>query len=165
MERVIETIRLVMTIILLAGASYTDMRCRKVRNVLTLPIIACGLVLCMLSPQKDLAYRILAIVALSLLGTLHLMGMGDLKMLMAAASLNGMYFALMSLFCGTGLMLVWCAMTDFQSLRLAVINVKNFFLYGTPIPTQGKTRYPFAVFLSAGSVMVMILERIVICGA
>ncbi len=158
----IEIIRGVLIFILLFGASYTDIRCRKVKNILTLPMILAGGFLCILSPEKDLVECIISIAAFSVLGTLHLMGMGDLKLLMAIASLNGMEFTLLTLFAGIAFMLAWCILSDLTAVRCALNNVRNFFLYKTPIPTEGKTKYPFALFLSAGAIAVFLMERTII---
>ena len=85
----IETVRIVIALVLLSAVCVTDVKHRRAPNIITFPAIAAGMFLCILTPEKDALMRFAGLLIWFALGSLRLMGMGDLKVIMALNTLFG----------------------------------------------------------------------------
>lgn len=151
-------IRIEITAGILLISSYTDLTRRKVYNKVTYPAIIAGLILCAVTSIRHLPERMLSLAVWFFMGALQLMGMGDLKLLMAVCAIWGFRTSLYSLLSGCLLLAAYSTVMDPVEMKDAVINVRNFLFYHTPVPTKGRKTYPFAVFLSAGTAAVLFWE-------
>ena len=151
-------IRIGITTGLLLISSYTDLTRRKVYNKVTYPAMLAGLILCSVTSMRHLPGRMVSLAVWLFMGALHLMGMGDLKLLMAVCAIWGFRTSLYSLLFGCLLLAAYCTVMNPGEMKEAAINVGNFLFYHTPIPTIGRKTYPFAVFLSAGTAAVLLWE-------
>ena len=158
-ENILFVIRLALTAVLLFLAVRTDIKSRKVLNKHTLPAALAGLVLCFIGSWKEALVRILIIAAEIFSSVFGLMGMGDLKLLIALTAIWGFYPVLVSLLVACLVMGLYALVTNTSEFRLALINIKNHFLYRTPLPVEGKTKYPFAVFICAGFCLTLLLHH------
>lgn len=154
-------IRIGITAGLLLISSYTDLTRRKVYNKVTYPAMLAGLILCSVTSMRHLPGRIVSLAVWFFMGALHLMGMGDLKLLMAVCAIWGFRTSLYALLSGCLFLAAFSAVMDPREMKEAVINVGNFLFYHTPVPTKGRKTYPFAVFLSAGTMAVLLWEVMV----
>lgn len=78
------------TLVITMTAAVTDSRFGKIPNLLTFPAILLGLLYAFFRFGPWIGFeRILLLALLFLLGTLSLVGMGDLKLMMAIGALNG----------------------------------------------------------------------------
>lgn len=151
-------VRIGITAWLLLISSYTDLKRRKVYNSITFPAMAAGLILCAATSAIHLPGRMISLAVWFFMGALHLMGMGDLKLLMAVCAIWGFRTSLFSLLFGCLFLAAYSTVMDPKEMKDAVINVRNFLFYHTPVPTKGRKTYPFAVFLSAGTASVLLWE-------
>ena len=151
-------LRIGITAGILLISSYTDLTRRKVYNKVTYPAIIAGLILCSVTSIRHLPERMLSLAVWFFMGALHLMGMGDLKLLMAVCAIWGFRTSLYSLLSGCLLLAAYSTVMDPKEMKEAVINVGNFLFYHTPVPTKDRKAYPFAVFLSAGTTAVLFWE-------
>ena len=154
-------IRIGITAGLLLISSYTDLTRRKVYNRVTYPAMLAGLILCSVTSMRHLPGRMVSLAVWFFMGALHLMGMGDLKLLMAVCAIWGFRTSLYALLFGCILLAAYSMVMDPKEMKDAVINVRNFLFYHTPVPTKGRKTYPFAVFLSAGTMAVLLWEVMV----
>jgi prepilin signal peptidase PulO-like enzyme (type II secretory pathway) len=83
-------------LIVLISASVWDIRFRRIPNAITLPAILPGLVWTAVCRTGTLPLTFIALTALFFFGTLHLMGQGDIKLIMAITAINGLTAALIS---------------------------------------------------------------------
>lgn len=152
-EEILLVLRAVLTAVLLSLAVYTDVKERKVLNKHTFPSALAGLVLCAAGSWKEALLR-MAVIAVEVFSSVFgLMGMGDLKLLIALTAIWGFYPVLFTVLFACAVMVCYSLITNHREFCMAMINVKNRFFYKTPIPTEGKTRYPFAVFIASGFVI------------
>ena len=157
-NEILYAVRTVLTVVLLSLAVYTDVRERKVLNKHTFPAAVAGLVLCAVDSWKTALFR-LAVIAVEVFSSIFgLMGMGDLKLLIALTAIWGFHPVLCALLGACAVMICFAFVTKPSEFLTALVNVKNHFLYKTPIPTEGKTKYPFAVFITAGFILTAVLQ-------
>ena len=154
-----EKLTILITITILAIASYTDLKYRRVPNWLTFPGMITGILLCGIFERGDLVSRLIWLAIFFFIGMLAIMGMGDLKLMMAVIALRGIMTASITLLAGAMLLLVYCIVTEgpkkvLDGFKLAMKcmllgNYKNKF--------EGK-EYPFAVFISMGYVCTIMIR-------
>ena len=77
-------------------ATILDIRHRRIPNIITLPAILFGLVLTSVFQMKAMPLIVIALVLLFFFGALHLMGQGDIKLIMALTTICGLFDALIS---------------------------------------------------------------------
>ena len=144
----------------LCCSCYTDLKDRKIPNYITFPTIILGIFLCILSPEKDLLYAVIGLGIWFFLGALNLMGLGDVKLMMALSVLFGFHNSIYIILGACAAMFIYCAATDRRNLKYALINLKNFLLYRTRIPTEDRPKYPFSVFITIGYLIWIIISTL-----
>jgi len=163
-DTTLETPLQVLILVVAAIAAVTDLRRRKVYNVLTFPTMAVGLIL---NTWLDgLTGLLVAVAGLLLGGALFLLpvaaggrGAGDLKLLAALGALGGPAFVF------------WCALFTSMAgglLALIVLLVRRRFfavaggmvmdLYTQQSPRMDSNiRLPYAISIAAGAVAALLL--------
>ena len=163
-------------IALVAIATYTDCRWRLIKNLLTLPAIALGLVLHLtISGWPGLVSALLGMsagVALMLIPFVFgQMGGGDVKLMAALGSLLGAY-AILNVFLYTtiagGLLAMGIALyhkEGFDTLRRTWHLAKGLFIYRAPAimeagPSQAVT-VPYGLAIAVGTLTYLIAGNVV----
>ena len=77
------------TLAVVGASACFDAKYRRVPNYITFPAMVIGLLLAGFPFTKESYIRLFALLIIFLLGQNRLMGMGDLKMIMAVAALRG----------------------------------------------------------------------------
>lgn len=150
---------LVLAASLLAAAS--DLRTRRIPNVLVIALFVCGLAVNALAGWQHALLDVAVAFAILLAGTfafsLKLIGGGDVKLLAAAAGTLGfpvaLTFILYTLLCGGVIALVYSAMRG--RLRATFANVRTIalpmFAGVAPARLQTGTAMPYALAIFAGA--------------
>lgn len=146
----------IITVIILLIAVYTDVRYRKIPNIIVFPSMAIGLLLCGFPFRWESYYRLIWVFFFFFLGSFRLMGMGDLKLCMAITILRGIEESSLMLFFGSISLLVYCFITERNNTLLMLKDTYYFFAYNTKIIKRSDKQYPFAVFLSIGYVLAVL---------
>ena len=84
-----EALTVGLAIAVTAIGAYTDCRWQRVPNLLTFPAMGAGILCSFCMGWEIGAARIVLLLAFFVLGMFNLMGMGDLKLLMAIGALSG----------------------------------------------------------------------------
>lgn len=154
-----DKLSVLITITILAIASYTDLKYRRVPNWLTFPGMITGILLCGIFERGDLTSRLIWLIAFFFIGMLAIMGMGDLKLMMAIIALRGIMTASITLLAGSLLLLFYCIITEgidkvWSGFKIAITCLR---LNNINRELEGK-KYPFAVFISMGYICTFILR-------
>ena len=144
----ISSITLILAMTMLTVCAYTDMRDRKVLNIITFPMMAIGLILSSFVSLELLFLRFLCLLLFFLFGMMRIMGMGDLKLLMALTALRGIYETTYTMFFAALLLIIYCAMERPKETALVMKDTAMFLAVRRKIKTRSETRYPFAVFIA-----------------
>ena len=142
-------------------AAITDLRTRRVPNVLVGTLFVSGLALSALAGWQAVAMNVIIAVAVIILGTfafsLRLIGGGDVKLLAAAAGTlgypSGADFLLFTLLCGGVVAVVFSALrgrlgATFSNVRAMALPV---FAGAAPARPQSGLAMPYAVAIFAGA--------------
>lgn len=143
-----ELATLVSALAVLVISAITDMKTRKVPNVVTFPAMILGIVLTATMNGSDMLFRIVWLVFLFFFGTLGLMGMGDLKLLMALVALRGMGETSLTLLFGSLLLIAYCLVTETTAMTETLKDTGRFLTIGTGIRKLSDSEYPFAPFFA-----------------
>lgn len=149
----------IITITILVISAYTDLRYRKVLNIITFPSMALGLFLCRFPFTGESLYRLLWMLIFFALGYFRMMGLGDLKLIMAVTALRGIEESSGMLLAGILLMLVYCFFTDQKNTLLMLKDTYSTIFYHTPIIKRSNKEYPLAAFLFLGYVATILARR------
>lgn len=126
-------------------SAITDIIKGKIYNCISVSGIIVGVVTC--SSFKELHATIIALLLIFLFGMLRLMGMGDIKLWMAIASLVGLQTSCIFVALGGLLLIIYTLCSDFRnSLEILEISIKSLLYNRKLIPFEQKG-YPFAPFL------------------
>lgn len=140
------------------SAAYTDMRYRKVPNILTFPAMIAGLLLCVLFRRQDLGSRVAMVIFFFFFGMLRWMGLGDIKLIMGMICLKGANIGLFSLLAGELFLLIYCLLTNREAMVATLQDTWNALLYKTKILKHSDREYPAAVFIALGFCAVMVIQ-------
>ena len=144
-------ISFVLVLSVLCICALTDIKDRKVYNIVTFPAMVAGIILSFVyGGIWNTAYTLFFMLIFFFLGTLRLMGMGDIKLLMAVAAIRGGRESTLMFLYGAIFMLIYCTVTTPAEACRALKNTYYFYIYGTPIVKNSKREYPFAAFLLLG---------------
>ena len=157
----IQTASLLTVLTIIPLSVYFDLRERRIPNFLTFPFILIGLVFSFYISKEEFIVRLLTLIIFFLFGSMRLLGMGDLKLLMAIIALRGPFEGIYTLLCAALLMIWYCMM---ERPADTVISLKNTFLYFAvrkPITVEDGKAYPFALFIAVGYPMGYILSNLI----
>ena len=153
-----QAVSFIITLIILSISAKTDYTSYKVYNIITFPSMLAGLILCRFPFSANSFIRLAWMVIFFLIGQLHLMGMGDLKLCMAVIALRGIEEAAWMLLSGAILLFVYCFITDRQNTVLMLKDTYNTLFYHTPVIKRTDKKYPFAVFLAIGYILIITIR-------
>lgn len=144
--------------IILLIASVSDIRTKKVPNILFIIGIITWLCLdIFLFPAgfKTIIVKIVVLLAWFLFGIFRLMGFGDLKMMMVISAIRGIFPSLMTLLFGCIIFLSWRIIRDKDSrdYLLHFIKKNNEQQYKS-------IKYAFMPFITIGFLMIMVCTYI-----
>lgn len=143
-------ITLLLTLIMLLISSITDFKYRKVFNEITFSAMILGLLFNGFPLSACSYYRLLWMLIFFLMGSLGIMGMGDLKLCMAVIAMRGIEEASMMLLFGIFFLFLYCLFDDRKNTLFMIKDTYNTIFYHTPVIKRSDKKYPFAVFLSFG---------------
>lgn len=153
-----QTISFIITLIILLISAITDYTSYRVYNIITFPSMLAGLLLCRFPFSASSCIRLAWMVVFFLIGQLHLMGMGDLKLCMAVIALRGIEEAAWMLLSGAILLFLYCFITDRSNTVLMLKDTCNTLFYHTPVIKRTDKKYPFAVFLALGYILTITIR-------
>ena len=136
------------TILLIALiiATICDVKKKLIPNLLTFPLILISLIFSFCYRTSDLVVDLIAVVALFLVGTLNIMGFGDIKLLMGITLLCGWKIAIRGIIIALILLLLY----DIIKRLLKGENPLLTLVRLVKSATGDNTKYAFAPFLSIG---------------
>ena len=158
-------------IVILLGATYTDLRWRRIPNFLTFPALGVGLLLYGLTRGWEglllsLSGAILAPCLVSLMHGGRGPGMGDLKLAAAVGAFLGPVLGtvamLLSMIVGGGVALVW-AMREWGMFGQGRINdlVGRVYFLGRRAPLPGQeaspSTIPYGMALAVGTLLTLVV--------
>jgi prepilin peptidase CpaA len=152
------------------AAAVSDLRTRRIPNLLAVALFFCGLILNAFAGWHALAADLAITLAVLFLGSIafsfKLIGGGDIKMLAAAAGAlaypSGPHFILYTLLCGGAVALIYSALRGRLAQTLA--NMRGIalpLLAGVrPAQPQNGTAMPYALAILAGALCTAIVSGI-----
>lgn len=146
------------TVFLLLTASACDIKDRIIPNVLTLPMIPIGLFLSGFPLTWESIERFVWVIVFFLIGYIRIMGMGDLKLIMAVICLRGIQETSAMFFVGTLLLFVYCLATETETTIRSFKDLYYMFFYHTGMIQRSSKKYPFAAFLAVGYFLVVLVR-------
>ena len=149
----------IITIIILIISAYTDLRYRKVLNIITFPSIVLGLVLFKFPFTGESLYRLLWMMIFFALGYFRMMGLGDLKLIMAVTALRGIEESSGMLLAGISLLLMYCFLKDRKNTVSMLKDTYSTIFYHTPVIKRSNKEYPLAAFLFLGYIITILARR------
>lgn len=145
-----ENLTLTITLCILIVASCTDIQYQKVPNIITFPGILIGLICSVYPYPLCLIYKIGWLIIYMVIGSLRIMGMGDLKLCMAVLALRDPIEAAIMLLAGTSLLFLYCLATESKNMVETLMDTVHMLFYQTGPVKRSENIYPFAVFLALG---------------
>lgn len=159
MKNVIDILTLAVATIAMAVAATTDYRTRKVPNALTFPCMAAGLAMTAAWSPKEAGIRALWALGVAFTSVFGMMGMGDVKLIMAVVALRGASEAIWCVFFGAAAMIAYCFATDRGNMTATLKDTFAFVTVGTPLPRRSDVAYPFATFMAVGYPLAWFVAR------
>lgn len=150
--------------------SYTDIRYRLIRNYITFPLMAFGLLYNILWGEGILfsltGMGAVFLMAMVLSFILPSMGMGDVKLIMGLGSLMGYAYALSVYFYATGGFVLFYGIMDKSLATQAghgLLTLKQVFETGKPVQKDLKEKgRPLAVFISIAGILLYFMENLIL---
>jgi len=137
--------------IVLITASIIDIRTKKIPNYITIPFFVVSLILAIIFEPDSLLPSFIVAISAVILGMVGGMGLGDAKLLMGIAMLNGWkvtlctFIAALSAFAG-----LFFAIARKEAAGEVKNAIKTFFLRNSTNSPNGSLKAPFAPFLAFG---------------
>ena len=122
------------------AAAKTDIQKRKIPNIISFPAIIAGLVITGIYG---------CIIIFFFIGMLNIIGLGDIKLLMALTAIGGYSMALYSFAIAIFSLFVYAMITDPISIYFYIEKLKQR-LRLRRFPVDKNKKYPFAPFLLLG---------------
>lgn len=144
---------LLLTIV--ACAACSDILTQKIPNELILLGLAEGF-LVSFSTWSNFGWKWLAIGVLFGLGSLGLMGLGDIKLWMVIVAFIGFQKSLVPIGGGALLFILYCILTDRKETARIVKDMGKQFAFRNYYLIQGQQGYPFAPFIFFGTIGEMV---------
>ena len=146
----ISILSIVITSILLFCSTITDLKERKIYNVLTFPCILIGLVFSAITSISSLMLTLASLLVLFALGLTRKFGMGDLKLLMAVTSLNGLAIASGSFLFGCLVFAIGVALFMGATFMVQITILKESVKERKLPKLSSKRKVCFAPFIAVG---------------
>ena len=132
------------------AAAITDIQKRKIPNIISFPAIIAGLVLTgIYGNSLRIITTIICIIIFFFIGMLNIIGLGDIKLLMALTAIGGYSMALYSFAIAIFSLFVYAMITDPISIYFYIEKLKQR-LRLRRFPVDKNKKYPFAPFLLLG---------------
>jgi len=160
-------VELFVSVVVLIVASIFDIKTRRIPNWLNFSamLVSIGLSLWGVFGDEGSAQylvRFLLFISIFFFGSLRLMGMGDIKLLMALALLNTPLQLLLAIACGAvmlvGFSLLRNGRKTIERVRYSLITVSERQI---PKPVEDEL-IPFAPYLTAGYILISLIGGIMI---
>ncbi len=143
-------ITLILTAAVLIISTVTDLRNRKIYNWITFPAMIIGLLTAGFPLHATAYVRLAWMTGCFFFGMLGIIGLGDLKLIMAVIALRGYMEAIWMVACGAIVMLLYLLIRERKLMMQTLQGYFRSVVYKTDmIPRTGKA-YPFAPFLAVG---------------
>ena len=141
--------------VLLIAATITDINFRKIPNYITFPFIFAGLVLTGVFSPSDYFVKTVTLVILFFCGMTNVIGLGDIKLIMALCAIWHPFYALISVAVASVIIFIWQLIKNPKS-TIQGINKSLLFLTGQykPEDRTEKNTAPFAPYLSLAYILV-----------
>lgn len=152
----------IISIVLLVLASITDIKYKKIPNIITLTGICIGVIFqittsIILHSYSFLIISLIAIIALFFIGMTGILGLGDIKLLIALTALNGIMPAIMTAGFGSLYVILISLITRTKEATGELKMGIQTLLFKLPIYRNGRS-VPFAPYMLAGYISAMILN-------
>ena len=132
-------------------AAVIDIKSKRIPNIITFPAMIIGITLTSIFNTQHLAQCVIMMVALFLFGATGLMGLGDIKLLMAVASTSGIMFTITVIGAAVALLLIKELISDFKH---TCVEIKTgLFLVATGNTSNADAnskKAPMAAYILAG---------------
>ena len=139
------------TVLILIISAITDIKTKKILNIITFPSMLLGILLMVIFKQYSfIGIRLIWMSVFFLLGTTGMVGLGDIKLLMAMTSLRGIEETSMALLLGAVFLAIYCFITETSMMKQIIRETFHYFTLKTEIVRISEKKYPFAVFVFAG---------------
>lgn len=159
---VLRILSFIVTVAMLIIAAMTDYKKRIVPNRLTFSCMVAGLALCFLTFHwREGVFRFGFMILLFFVGRLKIIGLGDMKLLMALAALQGAEVSAFTFVAAAILMIIYCLKTEPTLTKMTFIDTFNFFMHKIKLPHRSEEKYPFAVFIAFGYPIALVLSYII----
>lgn len=132
-------------------ASVFDVETHKIPNDISFPAILTGLITSIIRNQVDLILLIISVVILLIIGLFGLMGMGDIKLLIAISTFVGPQLMFFVLIYAEIMLVLYSFIVKKTSFAIAINSIKKRY-----ISKNLKGGIPFAPFITASFVCVTI---------
>ena len=144
------------TLLVLTIASVWDIRFRRIPNAVTLPAIIVGGLMTVVWYNNTILVTLIALVVLFFLGSIHLMGQGDIKLIMAITAICGVSVALIS----TGLAAIFIIIVQLvlhfnETVSDMKISLQALLKNNLKKIDQDGRSVPFAPYILAGYFCIM----------
>ena len=152
----------IISIVLLVLASITDIKYKKIPNVITLTGICVGVIFQIISSvilhsYGALIINLISIIALFFIGMTGILGLGDIKLLIALTALNGVISTIMTAGFGSLYVILISLITRKKEAAGELKMGIQTLLLKLPIYRNGRS-VPFAPYMLAGYISAMILD-------
>lgn len=150
--------KLIIQLTALSIFSYTDLKEGRIPNLIVLPLILVGFAFSVADKTLNLA-MVAGFGLYLVIGFLKLMGMGDIKVFMMINAFMGLKFSLVTLFLASVFLIIYAfiayhkeSVNQTKKLVLQAVNKR--------VEIDKNHKYPFAVFILAGFVVVCISKLV-----
>ena len=133
------------------AAAIIDIKKTRIPNIITFPAIITGLIITAFERSaSDLIISVTVIVALFFIGMLNIIGLGDIKLLMAVTALCGAKMCGYSFIIGIMLLCLYAVIFNPIETYIYIKKWKQRYKFKKVAVNRDSTSYPFAPFLFLG---------------
>lgn len=152
----------IISITLLILATITDIKYKKIPNIITLTGMCVGVIYqiassIILHSYNSLIINLISMIALFFIGMTGILGLGDIKLLIALTALNGIMPAVMTAGFGSLYVILISLITRTREATEELKTGIQTLLFKLPIYKNGKS-VPFAQYMLAGYISTRILN-------
>lgn len=152
----------VISMVLLILASVTDIKYKKIPNIITLSGICIGIIFNVVSAvilrtYGQMIINFIVMILLFFIGMTGILGLGDIKLLIALTALNGALPAIMTAGFGSLYVIIISLITGTKEAKGELKMGIQTILLRLPVYKYGRS-VPFAPYMLAGYISAMILN-------